>query len=265
MPPNPLEKPGWVLDTHDEFDEEALDEALWIPSYFESRTTKERAAANYSLSHGNLVLYIDQDSRGYYNDNPGSLKVSSIQTGDKNRLHKDNHARDIEERLKYAPKYGYFEIRAKLAGGPGYQCAFWTVGIKDEPTHAAEIDIGEHFGNAPRELKFNLYTWGDKTLKFQKIKFDVDFAPENEFHIYALEWDEKAISMYVDGKLTRTISQSPAYPCVFLLSLYENSSSNNRLFPLPQKYRKEFVIDYFRAYKKEGQPLTPKKKGKNRH
>jgi len=37
IPPNPIEKEGWILDRHDEFDGPALDETLWVPRYFESR------------------------------------------------------------------------------------------------------------------------------------------------------------------------------------------------------------------------------------
>ena len=37
VPPNPLWKPGWILDRHDEFNG-SLDRSLWITKYLESRT-----------------------------------------------------------------------------------------------------------------------------------------------------------------------------------------------------------------------------------
>ena len=43
-PPNPLQKPGWVLDRHDEFDGR-LDSGLWITNYLESRTSQARSAS----------------------------------------------------------------------------------------------------------------------------------------------------------------------------------------------------------------------------
>jgi len=248
VPPNPLAKPGWVLDAHDEFNGPTLNTNLWSPFYLESRTEQARAAARYEFRQGALVLFVDGNTKGYFKDGPAEMKVSGMQTGDRTRLHKETdpvqHA--IPTKLNYAPLYGYFEIRAKLPVGA--QTAFWTVGIKDESKHAGEIDIFESFGNKPRRLKYVLHTWGDKALTYQHQEPELAFDSTQEFHIYALEWQAHACVLYIDNQPVMTMPQAPQYPSLFLLTLYGNTRDATR---------KEFVIDYFRAYKKAGEPLTP--------
>jgi hypothetical protein len=248
IPPNPLAKPCWVLDAHDEFNGPTLNTNLWSPFYLESRTGKDRAASRYEFRQGALVLFVDGSTKGYFKDGPAEMKVSGLQTGDRTRLHKDTdpvqHA--IPTKLNYAPLYGYFEIRAKLPVGA--QAAFWTVGIKDDPKHAGEIDIFESFGNKPRRLKYVLHTWGDKSLNYQHQEPELAFDSTQEFHIYALEWNAHECLLYIDNRPVMTMPQAPQYPSLFLLTLYGNTRDATR---------KEFVIDYFRAYKKAGEPLTP--------
>ena len=248
VPPNPLEKPGWVLDAHDEFAGPTLNTNLWSPFYLQSRTDPTRAAAQYEFRQGTLVLFVDGRTQGYWKDGAAEMKVSGLQTGDRTRLHKDSDPihHEIPTKLNYAPRHGYFEIRAKLPAGA--QAAFWTVGIKDEPRHAGEIDIFESFGNQPRRLKYVLHTWGDKTLSYQHQEPELAFDSNREFHLYALEWKEQACVLYIDNRQVMTMPQAPTYPSLFLLTLYGNTRD---------AARREFVIDYFRAYKKAGQPLTP--------
>ncbi len=245
--PNPLDKPGWVLDAHDEFDGPALNTDLWSPFYLESRTERGRAAARYELRDGCLVLFVDADTKGYFEDGPDVMTVSGIQTGDRTRLHKDADPvhHEIPAKINYAPMYGYFEIRAKLPEGA--QSAFWTLGIKDGPTHAGEIDIFESIRDNPRLLKFVIHTWGDKSLRHESLRPALDFDSTAGFHIYALEWDPGGCALVVDNRRFMVMSQAPSYPSVFLLTLYGNTRDRSR---------REFRVDYFRAYKKEGQPLT---------
>lgn len=57
VPPNPLQKPGWILDRHDEFNG-SLDSTLWITNYLESRTPEWRSRARYGFRDNALVLRI---------------------------------------------------------------------------------------------------------------------------------------------------------------------------------------------------------------
>ena len=255
FPPNPLEKPGWVLTAHDEFDGVALNTDLWVPYYLEYRTERERAAARYELRDGHLVLRIDQDQPLYSGrDAPrdaAQMRVSSVQTGQRDYLHKPTFHHSTPTEMKFTQQYGYFEIRAKTFNQPGYCIAFWTVGVRDEPWQESEIDITEQPGNSPFS-KFNLYRWGDSTLQDKVINHNLEFRPDQSFNIYALEWDETSLRKYLNNELVSEIPQSPSYPMVFFLSVYENPGWTGVADTRPDSgYPKEFVIDYFRAYERD--------------
>jgi hypothetical protein len=250
VPPNPLGKPGWILERHDEFNG-SLDRSLWITNYLESRTPEWRSRARYHFRNNALVLRIDDNQPTYYaGDNP--MKVSSIQTGQRVGLHQTSpFDHSIPTVMKYAPQYGYFEIRAKSSARHGVHTAFWTVGRQDTYSQRGEIDIIEH---APgrhglRSFFYNLHKWSDPNLPEREQTIPVGFDVTSDFHVYALEWTPTQIKLYVDNVLTNTINASPAYPSVFLLGIYENAGWNGTVDPNdPQP--KEFVVDYFRAYKK---------------
>ena len=151
--------------------------------------------------------------------------------------------------MLYTPKHGYFEIRSKTVNQSGYHCAFWTVGVRDNPTQEAEIDIIEQYGKDGR-YRFNLIGWDDPNISDNTYDVGLNITSSSEFHIYGLEWDENSLKFYVDNNLVRTVNQSPNYPAVFFLSIYENSGWTGTADTSSSKYPREFIIDYFRAYKK---------------
>lgn len=245
VPPNPLEKSGWVLDRHDEFNG-SLDTNMWITRYLESRTTETRARAWYGFRNNALVLRIDGNQPTYYSDNP--MKVSSIQTGQKTGLHKttpQNHT--IPTTMKYTPKYGYFEIRAKTSARSGLHAAFWAVGRQDTSSQNAEVDVIEDPGPDSTHFLYNVHKWSDSNVSESSNTISTGFNINNEMHIYGLEWTSTQLKLYVDNALKKTINTSPAYNMVFLLSIYENAGWTGTVDPSDTR-PKEFVVDYFRAY-----------------
>lgn len=249
VPPNPLDKPGWILDRHDEFNG-GLDPTLWITNYLGSRTPEWRSRARYAFRNNALVLRIDDDQPTYYANDP--MKVSSIQTGQRTGLHKTSPVdHSIPTVWKYTPQYGYFEIRAKTSARSGLHAAFWTVGKQDTPTQNAEMDIIEHPGRIPRNFNFSLHKWSDPNVPEVDNSISVGFDVASEMHIYALEWTPTQIKLYVDNVLKKTITAAPAYPSVFLLGIYENAGWTGPVDPSDPR-PKEFVVDYFRAYRKAG-------------
>ncbi|MEV8064838.1 glycoside hydrolase family 16 protein [Streptomyces sp. NPDC085995] len=246
VPPNPLQKPGWTLDRHDEFNG-SLDSSLWVTKYLESRTTAERASARYGFRNNALILRIEDSQPTYYPDNP--MKVSSIQTGQKTGLHKTSPLdHSIPTQMKYTPKYGYFEIRAKTSARSGLHAAFWAIGTQDSAGQNAEIDILEDPGPNPNQFLFNLHKWSDPNVGESSNTITTGFDINTEMHIYALEWNASQIKLYIDNNLVKTINSSPAYNMVFLLSIYENAGWTGTVDPTDTR-PKEFVVDYFRAYK----------------
>jgi beta-glucanase (GH16 family) len=249
-PPNPLDKPGWILERNDEFNG-SLDPNLWITNYLESRTPKWRSDARYDFRNNALVLRIDDNQPTYYDNNP--MKVSSIQTGQRTDLHKnDRYDHSIPTVMKYTPKHGYFEIRAKSNGRSGLHTAFWMIGKQDTWQQRGELDIMEHAGIHGRShFNYNLFPWSDPNLSNSTNSIGVGFDMTTEMHIYAVEWTPTQLKLYVDNVLTKTINQSLAYPAVFLLGVYENAGWTGGVDPNDPR-PKEFVVDYFRGYQKAG-------------
>ena len=141
---NPLEKPGWKLDFHDEFNGPKLDEKVWLPYYLPHLTTTERAAADYIFRDGAIVLKVEEDMPLYRDDWTGWW-VSSIQTFEKNGLHgavDDGSDQPLFD--GYTTQYGYFEIRAKMPRGNGGHIAWWMIGTQRTPNESGEVDILEN-------------------------------------------------------------------------------------------------------------------------
>lgn len=99
-------------------------------------------------------------------------------------------------------KYGRLEIRAKLPKGLGLWPAIWMLPTDweygDWP-QSGEIDIMEHVGYLPDSVFGTVHTGAyNHTIGTQKTKsaFRKDLA--SAFHVYALEWDEDGIRIFID-------------------------------------------------------------------
>lgn len=103
---------------------------------------------------------------------------------------------------------------------------------------------------------FNFIRWDDPNVSTTNQSKTLPFDPAAGFHLYALEWDLRSIKYYVDNTLIRTVNQSPDYPAVFLLGLYENAGWTGSADITASRYPREFYVDYFRAYAK-GTSVTP--------
>jgi hypothetical protein len=60
------------------------------------------------------------------------------------------------------------------------------------------------------------------------------------------------VAFFVDHRLVKTVEQSPAYPMQFMLGIYEFPEDGDAAQP-PRPYPKEFVVDWFRGYRRAGQ------------
>lgn len=248
MAPNPIKKKGWQLTQSDEFEDSELRKDLWIPYYFRHRASDEKTKSNYRISDGCLILTIDSTGN----------KFSAVQTLERPNLHKPGKRTDIPTSIKFSQQYGYFEIRAKTQGGGGHNSAFWLVGIQDDSTQSAEIDVFEQPSKlGDNSILFNLYEWKDialarsKKLNKQespwKNKINLGKNLTTTFNIYGLEWDDTGLKLYFNNKLVSSISASPKYPMGVILSLYEGDNWWGQL-DKSVKYPKEFIIDYIRVY-----------------
>ena len=252
VPANPLKKPGWKLDFHDEFDGPELNDKVWLPYYLPHLTTRERAAADYEFRDDAIVIKIEKDHPVYRdtwpNKKKGHMLVSSIQTFEKDGLHaklKDGHHEPVFD--GYTTKYGYFEIRAKIPGGSGGHMAWWMVWCQDKPNQNAEIDIVENPFHITANMYVNIHAWNDPSIRKEEIRTPLGFDIADTWHVYGFQWDRTGMKFYVDNILMGKSSNSPAYRMATILGFYRNCGWDG---PNDGIYPKELAVDYFRVYKK---------------
>lgn len=101
--------------------------------------------------------------------------------------------------------YGYMEICSKAADAE-ITSSFWTIGS------GAEIDMFEMFGkyepenkkHKEKELKFNMIEWSTGFEPRFDTFISTDWRVADDFHVYGFEWDDKSISVYLDGEFVHT-------------------------------------------------------------
>ncbi|WP_051732143.1 family 16 glycosylhydrolase [Kitasatospora phosalacinea] len=255
-PPNPLAKPGYTLDFDEEFDGSTLDPSKWLDSYLPHWTsTPQNAKARYGIANGVLTERLDPDTPAWNAQYDGTVKISSIQSYEKDRWHRfnssmpnDHHEPDFNG---YSTKYGYFEIRAKNsdAGGGGHQ-AFWLVGTGDTTGANAnsEIDMIETFFSKPANWRIAAYGWSDPDFLGSWYLSDTTVpngSPTSEYHVYGMDWTPTRLDFYYDNQLYKTIDDAPNSPMGMILGLYTDAGSgvHNDVWP------KTWNVDYLRVYK----------------
>lgn len=268
FPANPLEKPGYTLEFHDEFDAPTLNTSKWLPFYLPHWSSRSQSAPRYTLGNGNLVLQITQDQPPWCPEFDGAVRCSSIQTGafagtvgSKIGQHRFSDAlvvREAQDNTKlYTPQYGYFEICVKGIATGANHVSLWMIGYEDAPEKSAEIAVFELVGDrtspTSSAVRYGVHPWGDPTItdEFYEDYFEIDTA---QFHVYAVEWTPAQVDFFVDNVKIRTINQSPKYPMQFMLSIYELPFAGawTGAYDPQAPYPKQFVIDYFRAYQPIG-------------
>ncbi|XVV12604.1 family 16 glycosylhydrolase [Actinoplanes sp. CA-131856] len=261
FPANPATKSGYTLDFDQEFNTSSLDTSKWLPYYLPHWSTRDLSAARYDISGGALNLRIDADQPAWDPVHDADVKVSSIQTYERDYLHQFdgfssgmqiNHHEPVFN--GYTTRYGYFEMRAKGpdVGGGGHS-AWWMVGTQEDQDAAgtgsrqtAEIDITENFFSEPNQWKPNLRRWTDSSISNSPRNVTISGDPADEYHIYAMNWTPDGLQFYYDNQLITSMADAPNYPMGMLLGIYtdtKNSGTANDVWP------KTWNIDYIRVYK----------------
>ena len=287
--PNPVEKPGWKLTFQDEFDRPLLNDLYWYAAY---RTGQREYLtrpggkglspslkfhdnnALYKIEDGLLKLIIDETVPPRLNKT--DLAVSCLTTSD-HRFGKDMTEYQVLE--KFAQKYGWFETRCKSIKGSGLYTAFWL--HQTDPTdqeftldghwgrdHVVEIDIFELVGKEATEGVglFNVFfpktkdgysqhrtaTEPLQDFPCEHNKYKTGFDPSQDFHTYAMEWQEGEINWYIDNKKTLTYrGETPQKKMFILLALFQGRGGWSGEVSKDQTYPVIFEVDYVRVYEKE--------------
>ncbi|SFB53788.1 Glycosyl hydrolases family 16 [Cohnella sp. OV330] len=268
FPANPTVKSGYTLDFQEEFNGSTLESAKWLDYYLPHWTsTRENAKARYTIANGVLTERLDADTPSWNAQYDSTVKISSIQTYEKDWWHRfnysmpnDHHEPDFNG---YSTKYGYFEIRAKESnvGGGGHQ-AWWMVGTEDTSSGSnnSEVDIIETFFSKPQTWRIAAYGWGDPTFLSAWTLYEDPVpsgTPSSEYHIYAMDWTPTSLKFYYDNQLYKTINDAPNMKMGMILGIYTDAGSgvHNNVWP------KAWSVDYVRVWKLNGGYTEPPSSG----
>ena len=201
-------------------------------------------AENAHVEHGHLVITARQESFTGTDGVTREYTSARLQTKD-----------------KFAQKYGRFEARIKLPKGQGMWPAFWMLG--DDISSAGwpqcgEIDIMENVGYEPGKVHGTLHGprySGDSPLT-GAYTLPGGEAFSDDYHVFAVEWDEAGLRFFVDDHLyeTQTPDSIPGskrwvfdHPFFLLLNLavggrWPKNPDATTQFP------QTMLVDYVRVY-----------------
>jgi len=160
-------------------------------------------------------------------------------------------------------QYGRFEMRGRIDTRPGLWPAFWTLGIEGEWPSNGEIDIMEYY----RGILLANVAWGTEnrwTPEWDSVKkpiteFNDPEWPE-KFHVWRMDWDDKAIKLYVDDILLNTTDLKDTFnkntegknpfhqPHYIIMNLAIGGASGGD--PSGTNFPARFEVDYVRVYQR---------------
>lgn len=115
--------------------------------------------------------------------------------------------------------YGYYSVSMQAAKGDGIISSFFL--YTGWPWD--EIDI-EFLGNDTTKVQFNYYHNGNGGHEYL---YDLGFDASEGFHEYGFDWQEDAITWYVDGKAVyRATKDIPSTPGHIMVNLWNVAQSN---------------------------------------
>ena len=260
---DPIEKDGWKLYFHDEFNGNTLNRDEWLTYFPYTNDGSDQCA--FCRTHGN-ENQIFWDQNVVLED--GLLQI----VAKKETTTWFNETRNYTSGTIHSRKafgQGKYEIRAKLPKGEGFWPAIWTFGQV-----GSEIDIMEAGMQNPKRFHTSVHEWNIKDMFHKRV--NVNFDLSEDFHVYGMEWDSSSIKFFIDDKevwhlckYTSNIKRNPRrcnknrktvqpiFPSdkekLFLIiglgigneiSPFTKSPDENTVFPA------RFEIDYVRIYSK---------------
>ena len=240
-----LDERNWQITWSDEFNGQAgqsPDAAKWTIDLGTGQDGWGNSELqSYTNSPANISL-----------DDQGNLVITAINEG--NRF---TSAR-IKTQGLFAQQYGRFEARIKTPYGPGIWPAFWMLGenIETVPwSGCGEIDIMELRGQEPHIIHGTLhgpgYSGGNPVTGSYAL---VNDRFDNDFHLFAIEWDKDKIDFFVDDYLYQRIERSNVpgewvYDQPFFILINLAVGGNYVGFPTAQTpFPQKMYIDYVRVY-----------------
>ena len=193
--PIPIEAPeGYELVWNDEFDGDAIDAANWTYDI-----------GGWGWGNGEAQYYTDRPDNARVQN--GLLVIEAKAEEFESSFY--TSARLLSQGLQEF-QYGYIEGRIKVPAGVGTWPAFWMLGANfgrdtanpDDSNwpDVGEIDIMEYAGKEPERVLGTIhgpgYAGGGGLTRWYQPGFPI----ADDFHTYAIDWDEEGIRFYFDGE-----------------------------------------------------------------
>jgi beta-glucanase (GH16 family) len=237
VPLAPLASSGgvWLPAFDDEFDGPAVDGSKWSNGFGWGDTAANFAAwcdpAANTVAGGVLVQRAD--------------RLPAPQNG------KAYGGACLHTRAAFAQRYGYWEVRLRVAAGPGLHSAFW--GKPASEAWPPELDVEEIGGHRPDEVIMTVH-WrdgGGHRQKNQRWRGD-DFSAG--FHTIGAEWSPDGTVWYVDGVERARIAdgaaalgtQGPFYALLDLQVGLAGAVQPSAVTPFPATQ----LVDYVRIWRR---------------
>lgn len=182
---------------------------------------------------------------------------------------------------KASYKAGKFEVRCKLPFIDGVWPAFWLYGGCAQELDCFELFNIDNFSNPFTDSKRLVQTWhreaicgDDDTHCYRSVVYETEAHLWEEFHTYAIDWDETKIIWTVDGNVFRQVYKYWGWNTSSIWPLTTQEEIASAILPIEFKpfpsegtemaiilntavgatnrgtFPKEFVIDYVRVYAK---------------
>lgn len=235
---------GWNLIWHDEFDGDTIDTANWTYDLGAGGWGNGEAEhytnrpENARLEDGMLVIEARQEQyRGSYYTS-ARLKTQGLQEF----------------------QYGRIEAHLKVPAGRGLWPAFWMLGSNFEEVgwpDCGEIDIMEYIGREPDLILGTMhgpgYAGALGLSKWNRQDYDI----ADDFHTYAIEWDEDQITWFYDGVAYSTYTRSDIgdrewvfdQPFFIILNLAVGGTLPGPV-GLDTVFPAQYLVDYVRVFQK---------------
>jgi beta-glucanase (GH16 family) len=253
--PEPSDRAGWKLVWSDEFnapDISPVDPSKWV-----------RESGGNGWGNQELEYYTTRPENAFQQGGNLVIKVLQEKFTGADGVTRDYTSARLKTLGKFSQKYGRFEARIKIPRGQGIWPAFWMLGDdigKIGWPKSGEIDIMENIGKEPAIVHGTIHGpgySGDTGIGSPyNLPPDQHFA--DDFHLYAVEWEPKAIRFYVDDHLYATLTPADLpkgtkwvynHPFFMLLNVavgggWPGNPDATTVFP------QTMLVDYVRVYKR---------------
>ncbi len=127
---------------------------------------------------------------------------------------------------------------------PRSMAAMWMAGFEENPDESGEICVVEVFGRSidsgSAEVGVGIKKLRDPRLThdFVSPRLEMDVS---EYHVYAVEWDARESSFFVDDQVIHSSRNPPNYPLQAMLAILDfpewSSGGDDHIVP-------SFAIDW---------------------